>query len=68
MGAWAETNHWQDDRRPDNEAARDCRRRGNRLTSQSQRAMSTNSKDPLSLIQILEAKYLSKAGKQDIEE
>ena len=31
MGAWAETNHRQDDRPPDNEAARDCRRRGNPL-------------------------------------
>ena len=60
--------HRQDGRRPDNEDAHDCRQRGNPLDFTITAGNVLDSKVTCSLIQILEAKYLSKAGKHDVEE
>ena len=60
--------HRQDGRRPDNEDAHDRRRRGNPLDFTITAGNAHDSKATLSLIQILEAKYLPKAGKYDVEE
>ena len=60
--------HRQDGRRSDNEDAHDRRRRGNPLDFTITAGNVHDSKETLSLIQILEAKYLPKAGKHDVEE
>ena len=60
--------HRQDGRRPGNEDAHDCRRRRNPLDFTITAGDVHDSKETLGLIQILEEKYLSKAGKHDVEE
>ena len=60
--------HWQDGRLPDNEDAHDRRGRGNPPGFTITVGNVLDSKETCSLIQILEAKYLSKAGKHDVEE
>ena len=60
--------HRQDGRRPDNEDSHDRRQRGNPPGFTITAGNLHDSKETLSLIQILEAKYLSKAGKHDVEE
>ena len=60
--------HWQDGRLPDNEDAHDRRRRGNPLDFTITVGNVHDSKETCNLIQVLEAKYLSKAGKHDVEE
>ena len=60
--------HRQDGRRPDGEDAHDRRRRGNPPGFTITAGNVRDSKETLSLIQILEAKYLPKAGKHDVEE
>ena len=60
--------HRQDGRRPDNEDAHDRRRRGNPPGFTVTAGNVHDSKETRNLIQILEAKYLSKAGKHDVEE
>ena len=60
--------HRQDGRRPDNEDAHDRRRRGNPLDFTISAGNVHDSTENCNLIQILEAKYLPKAGKHDVEE
>ena len=60
--------HWQDGRLPDSEDAHDRRGRGNPPGFTIAAGNVHDSKETLSLIQILEAKYLPKAGKHDAEE
>ena len=60
--------HRQDGRRPDNEDAHDCRRRGNPLDFTITAGNVHDSKETCNLIQILEEKYLSKDSKYDVEE
>ena len=60
--------HRQDGRRPDNEDAHDRRRQGNPLDFTITAGNVHDSKETRNLIQILEAKYLPKAGKHDVEE
>ena len=60
--------HRQDGRRPDNEDAHDCQRRGNPLDFTITAGNVHDSKETCNLIQIAEEKNLSKAGKQDTEE
>ena len=60
--------HRQDGRRPDNEDAHDRRRRGNPPGFTITADNVHDSKETCNLIQILEEKYLSKAGKHDVEE
>ena len=60
--------HRQDGRRPDNEDAHDRRRRGNPPGFTITAGNVHDSKETRNLIQILEAKYLPKAGKHDVEE
>ena len=60
--------HRQDGRRPDNEDAHDRRGRGNPLDFTITAGNVHDSKETCNLIQILEEKYLSKAGKHDVEE
>ena len=60
--------HRQDGRRPDNEDAHDCRRRGNPPGFTITAGNVHDSKETSNLIQVLEEKYLSKADKYDVEE
>ena len=60
--------HWQDGWLPDNEDAHDRRGRGNPLDFTITAGNVHDSKETCNLIQTLEAKYLSKAGKHDVEE
>ena len=60
--------HRLDGRRPDNEDAHDCRRRGNPPGFTITAGNARDSKETGNLTQILEEKYLSKAGKYDVEE
>ena len=60
--------HRQDGRRPDNEDSHDCRWRGNPPGFTITAGNVRGSKETRSPIQILEAKYPSKAGKHDIED